>query len=147
MTILDTLGIGGALVMSAGFLFVRRPLAAFNAVCAIVVVGCGMVAWDRARSTHPEEALLLVAGFILFWLGLLIVRIMLRRSVSIRLLESYREAGGHEPDVREGIRSRLQDAERCRLVRHSSDMYRLTWFGYLVASLLRVVYRVTKVGE
>jgi hypothetical protein len=72
---------------------------------------------------------------------------MLQRSVSIRLLESYREAAGDEPDVREGIRSRLHDAERCRLVRRNSEKYRLTWFGYFVASLLRVVYRVTKVGE
>lgn len=147
MTILDALGIGGALVMSAGFIFIRRPLAAFNAACALAVAGCVTLAWDRARSGYPQEVLMLAVGLILFWLGLLIVRIMLQRSVSIRLLESYREAGGHEPDVREGIRSRLQDAERCRLVRHNSETYRLTWFGYIVASLLRVVYRVTKVGE
>lgn len=147
MTMLDALGIGGCVVMSVGFLLVRSSMAAFNAVCALAAAACSVAAWYGFGSTYPGETVLLAAGLGLFWCGLLIVRIMLRRSVSLRLLETYRETGGRGLDAREGIRSRLQEAERYRLVRRNSETYRLTWLGSILASLLRVVYRVTKVGE
>jgi hypothetical protein len=136
---LDVLALAGMAALSVAFLLARRaeailPLAG-GAVLALV--GFAAIRVDAAA----VESILAVAGLGLYCAGLVIVRIMLHRSVSLRMLTAL--AHGRQEASVEDIRSRLRDLERYGLAVRSGSSYELTALGRAVAGTLAVLYRVT----
>jgi hypothetical protein len=79
-----------------------------------------------------------------YWFGLTVVRIMLNRSVSLNLLANLRN-GFSDNTVKEDIAGRLKDAQHYRLVTVVNNTYRLTWFGWIFASLITIAYYLFRI--
>lgn len=142
MSTLDLTAVAGAAVISLGFALARFAEAAFILPSLAAIVIGGVVA---VSSQAPlAEAVLLVVGLGLYFFGLAIVRVMIHRSVSLRML-SICERGGAGDGGCEDIRGRLGDTERYHLARRSGGVYSLTPFGRTVADTVAVLYRVTSV--
>jgi hypothetical protein len=136
---LDILVPFAALMLTVAFVLARRaepilPLAGFGTVLVVALAASQL-------RVSAVEAALAVAGLVLYGGGLVIVRIMLHRSVSLRMLAAL--ARRREEGSVEDIRSRLGDLERYGLAARSGDAYELTAFGRAVAGTLAVLYRVT----
>lgn len=138
----DLVSIAGAAVIGVAFTLGRFGEAVFLAPCALVIAtALGIaVAWDAPLA----QGVLLVGGLSLLTFGLMIVRIMLHRSVSLRMLEAYRD-GAVDTAGGENIRGRIADVERYGLAKAHNGIYELTAFGRAIAGVVATLYRVTNV--
>lgn len=125
------------------FYFVRKiPAYLGTAGCTVLIF-----AWatfpllDRAR---PSEWIVLAAGLLLCVFGLLIVRVMLVRSVSLRLLRSIDE--GQAERMNEDIGGRLADMRGFRLIETSGGHCSLTPFGRLVGGGIAALYTLFRIA-
>jgi len=140
MTSTDLYALAGAGVITAGFAVARFAEMAFVLPSLAVIA----IAAILTLQAPLAEAVLLVGGLSLYFVGLSIVRVMLHRSVSLRMLETY-ERGGAGDGGCEDIRGRLADSERYRLAAKRGESYELTAFGRAVADTVAMLYRVTNV--
>lgn len=140
LTPLDRLALISLLGLCATFYFVRTSLAWFLAACVAVLGLCEFMSGQWADPGTAVERLVIVLGLALSSLGLLTVRVVLTRSVSLRILSAYVEGPA---DVRIGadIARRVEEAEHYRLVTRRDDRYTLTVFGRAVARIMAVLYR------
>jgi hypothetical protein len=143
MNALDMVGIAGFVLITGSFYFICNPLSVFAAVGAAIAVMCAVASSTVGASSPGADKIMLVLGLALYCFGLLIVRIMLRRSVSLHLLSRY--AGGDAaPSVATDIARRLEDAEQYGLVARADGVYSLTLFGRCVASVVGLLHLVTR---
>ena len=124
------------------FWAVRRRLGALMALWIGVLAGFAS-ATSLLGTGGSVESLLTAAGLALSAFGLLIVRLMLARSVSLRLLGSYAEGRSLE-GLAEHVGRRLEDVQRWRLASCEDGRYRLTRVGRLTASATAVLYALTR---
>lgn len=134
-------------------------LVTFVLICAIFyfvrkipfyVTGCALIiAVFLWRSYHvvqrAQTAEWLLAGFalILCSFGLLIVRVMLIRSVSLQLLA--RLAGGESAaGVSQDIGGRLKDMEYFQLIRRG-EKNALTGFGWFCSTVVVIFYTIFRI--
>lgn len=91
MSSLDLAGVGTFVLISIGFYFIGPRMIIFNMFCLAILAGLLMILhYLRPHSsTFTGEAFVLFVGLLLYWFGLLAVRTMLERSVSLNLLKSY----------------------------------------------------------
>lgn len=145
MNSFDVCVLGCTALVTVAFGVVRRRLAVFAAVAALAVAIC---AWtSRVASAGAEgQGLLLTVGMGLYGFGLLIVRIMLRRSVSLRFLTAALDGQAHST-MAEDIRTRLNDAAHYRLVRRVGEEYALTFLGRILAGTVAGLYRLARVDQ
>lgn len=142
MSSLDLTALAGAAAISLSFVLARFGEAAFVLPSlAVIVIGGALAVSSQAPLA---EGVLLVAGLGLYFFGLAIVRVMIHRSVSLRMLSAY-ECGGADDGGCEDIRGRLEDTERYRLASRRDGVYALTPFGGAVAGAVAVLYRMTSV--
>jgi len=122
------------------FTFYRfRTIRSFLIISVVVGIGFGIATSGLvARST--QEIALANVGLWLYILGLLIVRTMLKRSVSLHLL--FRISSGHRGVMAEDIETRLEDLHRFALVDRKNGMNALTIWGRLVSSFVAIVYKI-----
>lgn len=142
MIALDVLSIAGAAAISLAFALGRFGEAMFVVPSAIVIAGAAALAvvWQASLAM----TILLILGLGLYFFGLLIVRVMLHRSVSLRMLAAV-HAGDLGNCGGEDIRGRIADVERYGLAAAHGGVYELTAFGRLVAGVVATLYRVTNV--
>jgi hypothetical protein len=140
LTPLDRLALVSLAYLCASFYFVRTSLVWFLAACGAVIGLFGFVSWQWADHGVAVERLVILPGLALSSLGLLMVRIVLTRSVSLRLLSAY---VGEPAEVSVGadIARRVEEAEHYRLVTRRDDRYTLTVFGRVVARIMELLYR------
>jgi 4-amino-4-deoxy-L-arabinose transferase-like glycosyltransferase len=131
----------GVIAILACFAVLRRPLRNFVVASALVVAIAAPLAWMTAR--QPPAAIVLAGGLALFAFGILIVRVMLTRSVSLHLLATYASAE-RTARMSEQIAERIREAQRLRLVSAADARLALTPIGRIVATLIGVLYRVSR---
>jgi hypothetical protein len=141
---LDVVGVMAFLLISMAFGSIRGGATRFMAACAVVIVASAIVT-RAARAEGPDWGFL-IAGLALYSFGLLVLRTMLRRSVSLRMLAAC--AGDRSvASVSQDVASRLGELSRYRLVRRSGPEYRLTAWGRSLTTLLRMVYAVVRLRD
>ena len=142
MDTLDWYGLGAAALLGVVFYGARRvPI--YGALCALVVGLFLYMTFDLVDWHQPGEWVILLAGLILCSFGLLIVRVMLIRSVSLQLL-SRLAAGDPTGGVAEDIGGRLRDMEYFRLIRRG-DTNRLTAFGQFCSAVVVIFYTLFRI--
>ena len=140
MTTLDLAAAGGWFLMSIAFLVARSRLALFNAVCAAVVLGVIITVLPLPDGQRPlAETVAIGVGLPLYWLGLLILRAMLTRSVSLHVLIA-RARGEDAVGFDRRIADRVHEAVRYHLVRADGDRLTLSPVGRGLARLLARLY-------
>ena len=143
---MDVYGLGAAALVVTIFWFVRK-IPWYLALSVAVAVACAAATFRLAASGGAwAEWAVLVAGQLAGIFGLLIVRVMLVRSVSLRLLRSIKT--GQPETIVEDIGRRLDDMRAFRLVGAApGGRFALTPFGWLVGSAVAVLYAVLRVGR
>jgi len=124
------------------FYFVRK-IPAYVAACALLVMAFAGLTLPFFGQ-RPSEWIVLTAGLLLCVFGLLIVRVMLVRSVSLRLLRSIDE--GHAERMSEDIGGRLADMRGFRLIEITDGQCALTPFGRLVGGTIAAFYSLFRIA-
>ena len=143
MTTTEVFAIGSFALITILFAVVRSRMILFPILCVAILAVFSFGTWDRNEWRSGGEFLLGSAGLTLYAFGLLIVRVMLTRSVSLKLLGSY--AARASETVQEGIANRLKDLGRYRLVRTDGESFALSAFGRGVSGLVKLCYLLLKV--
>jgi hypothetical protein len=133
-----------ALTIVLGIFYFVRRIPAYLALTVVVVAGFAAVTAGRVDWTQGAEWVVIVVGLLLCIFGLLIVRVMLIRSVSLQLLA--RIDGGGQESIGEDIGRRLHDMRSFRLIRTAPDgTSALTGWGRLVGAVVAVFYAVFRI--
>jgi hypothetical protein len=139
MTATDAVAVVAWLVITASFCFVRRSLGRHVAACGVVAAPPMWATFRPAPAPDREQWLLLLLGILLYGAGLLVLRLILRRSVSLHLLFAL-SAGQGSQRIREEMVDRLADLERFRLASCRARSYALTPFGRVTAAAVSAIY-------
>jgi hypothetical protein len=141
---MTTLDLAGALcwgLMSLAFVTARSRVALFNVVCGALLLGVLGVVVFGPETPRSADAMAVVSGLGLYWAGLLILRAMLTRSVSLQLLIASADAR-QEAAFDQGIAGRLDEAVKYGLVRAETGRLALSPSGTALARALDGLYRL-----
>jgi hypothetical protein len=144
MNILQISGVAAFIFLSFAFYLCRR-MSLFNIVSGAVIAGF-VFCLIRFHQDFSQEALVLLFGLVLYWFGLLILRVILQRSVSLHLLLSYFQDRPAET-IREEVSGRFKDALFFRLVRQDGPAFRLTLFGRFIATIVALFYFIVRIEK
>ena len=141
MNELDLYGAGAFALICLIFVAIRR-IPFYVVFCAAVVC---LFCWITRRFAAPQtgEWIVTTSGLLLFSFGLLIVRVMLLRSVSLQLLRRIATEANKAP-VTEDIGSRLVDMEYFRLIRRG-EQNKLTGFGRFCSAVVVIFYSTFRI--
>jgi hypothetical protein len=142
MNALDWCGIGALAAIVLSFGSIRRIPAYIGATSA-VVAAFAVAPYLGVDVVRSADWLVMTAGLAACAFGLLIVRVMLVRSVSLLLLARLGE--GPSDLFRRDIRGRLDDMQRFGLIRSSDGRYTLTSFGMAVGGAVTASYKVFRI--
>lgn len=142
MTILDWYGLAAAAAIALGFYAVRRiPL--YVLTCALIILVFGWVTRESLGEI-PAQWAIMCAGLCLSAFGLLIVRVMLIRSVSLHLLR--RLQASLDDEFTRDIGSRLTDMRGFSLISDvSAGRVALTGFGRFIGAVVGVLYAAFRI--
>jgi hypothetical protein len=118
---------------------IARSSPVLFAIVGQIVVFCFWLLTFGMNFTENVDKYFLLLGIELFWAGLLIIRIMLKRSVSLKLLAQV-DSQFRNYDSSPWIAARLEDAMRWDLVKNSSQRYDLTKKGKMIAAFVRSLH-------
>jgi len=138
---LDGLALLSLALVCGSFYVLRRSPGRFLAACAAAIGVFAFVGWRWLDHGAGADRWVALPGLVLASFGLLMVRVMLARSVSLRLLSAYAE-GQADPGISTDVARRIEDALHYRLITGCDDRYRLTSFGRGVAWIVAGLYRV-----
>jgi hypothetical protein len=147
---IDWFGLISFALISLIFYLVRRRIEIYVVCCVIVVVLFALgTRREIVSDSRATEWWILVFGLALYAFGLLIVRIMLQRSVSLRLLARLADENRQRQEsIREEIADRLRDMNKFRLIfSGKDDVYHLTPFGLFVASFVTFTYFILRIHK
>jgi hypothetical protein len=135
MTGLDAAALGAIALLAVGFYLLRR-VPSFLTAGAVVV---GLFAFVTRSPIDSMDRSAAVVGLAAWVVGLVIVRVMLIRSVSLHLLSRVDrvEAGSFDGE----IAGRLHDLRAAHLARTTAGRNTLTPVGQLVGAVGAIVYR------
>jgi hypothetical protein len=143
MSLLGWYGVGAMALIVPVFYFVRE-VRAYLAVSAIIVGAFSVATFSHVRWGQCAEWIVMVVGLLLSVFGLLIVRVMLIRSVSLQLLA--RIDGGLQESIGEDIGRRLLDMRSFHLICTTPDgKNALTGAGRFVAGSVAILYAIFRV--
>jgi len=137
VTEMEWYGLGTVALIGLAFYALRR-LRVFVAASAAVVGAFTVITYPSLPVERRLEWFVIAAGLLASTVGLLIVRVMLIRSVSLQLLA--RIDGAEADSFQEDIRDRLNDLRAFHLVRSTEAGNTLTPFGRLVAGFVAASY-------
>jgi hypothetical protein len=139
---LDPYVAGAVVVLVLAFCLIRR-LPSFLIFGAVLVGVSAGVTYRSGSSDQLAEWLLMIAALSAWTVGLAIVRLMLMRSVSLRLLVGLH--GRRVVPFDANLRTRLEDLRALRLVRTIDRDNYLTGVGRLLAFVLALVYQAASI--
>lgn len=144
MNMLTWFAVGAALLLAPTFYFVRKipPYLALSSSIIVAFVG---LTWRLVDRERPAEWVLSTVGLMLCAFGLLIVRVMLVRSISLHLLAEI--AAGQPNRNEERLGGRLDDMRAFGLIRSSGELNELTGFGKLVGTVVVAFYSMVGVSK
>lgn len=136
LSALDLLGGAALLVQGAIFLGVRGVRGYLSAsVVLVLAVATSVIGFPAFRTIEGGT---LAAGVALLAAGLLFIRLMLARSVSLHLLEHLEDR--ELTFFRQEIAERFADMRKFGLIRSVGDRPTLTWFGRCIGRLVAFSY-------
>jgi len=142
MIALDWYGVFALALVVLAFYFVRN-IRGYIVTGGVIVAGFAASTCSSLRVSHPSEWFVLVTGLPLCIFGLLIVRVMFIRSVSLGMLRSIEL--GTEDSFGEDIGGRLGDMRAFHLIHTVDGRNALTAFGALVSAVVALFYSMFRI--
>jgi hypothetical protein len=147
MATLDWYGLGALVLIALVFYFVRK-IPMYIALCGVICVGFVAVTASGADFSRPSEWIVMKLALLASSFGLLIVRVMLIRSISLNLLRNLDKAV--ESTFTEDLGRRLGDMRKFGLIEAKDEakdaQNALTAFGRLVGGVVGVFYSLLRIG-
>ena len=144
MNTIDLFGIGAFILITVLFFLIGSRANIFHLTCAALIAAFVIRTGKNVDPDLLGEWIVMTIGLTLYWFGLVIVRIMLTRSVSLQMLAVYAK-GEQKQKTSEGIAGRLKDATHFGLMRANDADYTLTPFGKVIATIVAVTYFVLRI--
>ena len=144
MDSLNSIGLGAFVLISILFFLIGSRPNLFHLLCALLIAAFVIRSGKTLEPERLGEWIVMTVGLTLYWFGLVIVRIMLTRSVSLHMLADYAK-GERKETTSEGIAARLKDATHFGLMRSSESGYTLTSFGKAIATIVAVSYFILRI--
>ena len=141
---LSSYGILALAVLALTFYFVRQ-IRAYVIACGVLVCGFAALTLRYAREGALGEWVVAVLGLGLCSFGLLIVRVMLIRSVSLLLLGEI--AAGRPGRMDERLGGRPSDMRAFRLISERAGANHLTGFGRFIGGVVATLYTLFRVAR
>ena len=135
-------GAGAVALVGLAFCVFRR-IPTFVAGSGAVLASFAGITYPSLSAERTPEWLLMSAGLVACVAGLSIVRVMLTRSVSLRLLARI-DGTSAQPSFHDDVRDRLDDMRTWHLVRNTDAGNALTPPGRLLADLVAMSYRLLR---
>jgi hypothetical protein len=111
---------------------------------ALALSAFAFLSWAQFHD-RPQEWLVLSTGLALDWSGLLAVRIMLARSVSLRMLSAL-SAGNAPITAGEEMAGRFRDMRYFQLISRTNEGgCSLTWFGRFCSAIVASLYAILRI--
>lgn len=144
MSVIDLYGAVAVALIAVVFYFVRK-IPAYIGICAAIVVGFAVVTFPMVDLHSPSDWMVMTVGLGLSSFGLLIVRVMLVRSISLRLLRSM--DGTEASTFGDDLSGRLGDMRAFHLIQtvDGGDNV-LTPFGRFVGGVVHALYSIFRMG-
>ena len=141
MDLLDMYATAAFEAVGLVFVFIRRiPYYAAGCILSFLLFAWFTRGWIAPRT---GEWIVMAAGLLLFSFGLLIVRVMLIRSVSLQLLRTLASSSTSSA-IGEDVGVRLQDMSYFRLI-HLGEHNRLTAFGRFCSTVVVIFYTIFRI--
>ena len=134
-----------ALAVLASIFYFLRQIRAYVVACGVLVGGFAALTFQYARSGAFAEWVVSVLGLGLCSFGLLIVRVMLIRSVSLLLLGEI--AAGRPGRMDERLGGRPNDMRAFRLIVEREGANHLTGFGRFIGGVVNTLYTLFRVAR
>jgi hypothetical protein len=130
------------ILVTVAFVVARSLVRPFIVFCAAMLALVLAACLSGAAADRGADSIAIVAGFVLYCFGLLILRVILNRSISLDLL--VRSSRGQlEPMFADHLTRRLDDARKYRLVRTDAGVCTLSRRGIALERVLALAYRLT----
>jgi hypothetical protein len=144
MNTFNTAGMATFFAITISFFVIRSRPIVFHLICALLIMA--FVRWTGPNLTLDSvgEWFLVTIGLVLYWFGLVIVRVMLTRSVSLKMLSSF-DRPGQTANSGKGISARLNDARQFGLMTVEQEGRRLTLFGRFIATIVAFSYAMLRI--
>ena len=142
MTAIDGYGALALLAIALVFWFIRT-IPAYLIAGAVIVALFGVITFGSLSWAEASNWLVMTGGLMLSVFGLLIVRVMLIRSVSLNLLGSMH--GQRKESFGEDIGARLGDMRKFGLIETTGKDNSLTAFGRFVGGVIALFYTVFRI--
>ena len=139
------MAVAAAVALGIAFLVLRRSLRAYAAAAALIVGVAGLLAQRNAGDSFAIPLYVAVAS-LLFALGLVAVRVIIARSISLTLLDEIEQqidAAGY----RARVADRMSDALRLGLVEARGDELVLSTRGRLAARAASLLYAIFREAD
>jgi hypothetical protein len=143
MATLEWYGLGAVALIALVFYFVRK-IPIYIALCGAICVGFVAMTAPAADFSRPSGWIVMTAGLLCASFGLLIVRVMLIRSISLNLLRNLDNAA--QSTFTEDLGGRLGDMRKFRLIEAKGAESVLTPFGRFVGGVVGVFYSILRIG-
>ena len=144
MDSLNSFGLGTFVLISILFFLIGSRPNLFHLLCALLIAAFVIQTGKTLDPDRLGEWIVMTVGLTLYWFGLVIVRIMLTRSVSLHMLADYAK-GDRKQTTSEGIATRLNDATHFGLMRADESRYTLTSFGKVIATIVAISYFILRI--
>jgi hypothetical protein len=139
----NLIGIGAFFLLSLAFWVAgKRPLV-FAAVFVVLLIGVVFLMRRAGADLFSADLVLTVGGLVFYFFGLLIVRIVIERSVSVKLLR-HPEATTRAAQMKSSIDKRVSDITRHKLGVENGETIRLTALGRFMAAATDLCYSLLK---
>jgi len=142
MSAIDGYGALALLVIAMVFWFIRT-IPAYLAAGGAIVALFAAVTFSSLTWAEASNWVVMTCGLGLSVFGLLIVRVMLIRSVSLNLLGSMH--GDRKESFGEDIGARLDDMRKFGLIQTTGSDNSLTGFGRFVGGVIALFYAVFRI--
>ncbi len=129
-----------AVAISLLFYLIRSNPVIYAAGCA------GVLVWFAYGTDSGNDFRIAALGLVLYGFGLSIVRVMLARSVSLRMLRRIAQ-NESAITIQDEIAGRLQDAHRHHLIRERDNACELTPFGRTIAVCVAIAHRYLRLDN
>lgn len=132
--------ISAFVLISAAFLFLGYSIKRFTISCIVIIlvyeilyhqIANHMLLWD--------EGILVLLGLSFYWFGLVVIRIIIERSISLHILLNPTEDPVRQ--IQKEINTRIFDITHYRLCKYKDNNFTLTHFGRFVSSVLSIFIR------
>jgi hypothetical protein len=143
---MNWLGFIAFIGLTVAFWIFGKRTRLFCVIFFLMLIGVFAVSALDETGHNRVDVVLTLSGFILYFFGLMIVRLVIDRSVSMHLLLND-NAETRIDHMKEEIDNRISDITRYGLGNESGDVLHLNARGTFMSSVIAILYAIFRIKK